>query len=191
LAAVGAVAAIKLTTNLPSKILLGLLLLAAGVNYGWMACLASYRYAADPVNPYVYAHTSTDVYEMVQRIKEIAAVHPRGHDMTIHIVSSEHNYWPLPWYLRSFNNVGYYDKVTDNITDAEVIIASPDRQMDLREKLYNIPPTGQINLYVPVFDRYLELRPSIELRGYATKDLWDRFQEHQGQSPPPATQTDR
>jgi len=191
LAAVGAVTAIKLTTNLPSKILLGLLLLAAGVNFGWMAYLASYRYAADTVNPYAYVHTSPDVYEMVQRIEKIAAVHPRGHDMIIHIVSSEHNYWPLPWYLRSFNNVGYYDKVSDNITDAEVIIASPDRQMDLREKLYNIPPTGQINLYVPIFDRYLELRPSIELRGYATKDLWDRFQEHQGQSPPPATQTDR
>jgi hypothetical protein len=30
---------------------------------------------------------------------------------------------------------------------------------------------------VPLFDTYTELRPQIELRGYVTKDLWDRFRQ--------------
>jgi hypothetical protein len=31
-------------------------------------------------------------------------------------------------------------------------------------------------LYVPVFDRPVELRPAVEVRGYAAKSLWDSAQ---------------
>jgi hypothetical protein len=28
-------------------------------------------------------------------------------------------------------------------------------------------------MYVNMFDRYVELRPSVEVRGYVAKSLWD------------------
>jgi hypothetical protein len=28
-------------------------------------------------------------------------------------------------------------------------------------------------MYVPMFDRYVELRPRVEVRGYVAKSLWD------------------
>ena len=42
-------------------------------------------------------------------------------------------------------------------------------------KLYDLPPPGERELYVSVFDRPVALRPGVELRGYATRTLWDEF----------------
>jgi hypothetical protein len=44
-------------------------------------------------------------------------------------------------------------------------------------KLYELPPPGQRQLYVPLFDRYMQLRPQVELLGFVTKDLWDKYQQ--------------
>ena len=43
------------------------------------------------------------------------------------------------------------------------------------KKLYEIPPPGSKNLYVPLFEEYLELRPTIELRGYVRQNLWEQM----------------
>jgi hypothetical protein len=77
--------------------------------------------------------------------------------------------------LRSFRNAKWYDKVSDEVASAALIIASPSVEQELLTKLYQLPPPGRKNLYVPVFDTYMELRPRIELRGYVTQELWDRF----------------
>ena len=60
-------------------------------------------------NPYVYAHTSSDVLNLAAKMEQLARLSPEGHAMVIHVVTPE-NYWPLPWYLRSFNrdHVGYW-----------------------------------------------------------------------------------
>jgi hypothetical protein len=47
----------------------------------------------------------------------------------------------------------------------------------LVRKLYDLPPLGERELYVSIFDRPLELRPRVELRGYATKTLWDESRQ--------------
>ncbi|MFB0525291.1 MAG: hypothetical protein ACETVZ_07095, partial [Phycisphaerae bacterium] len=178
LAGVGAAALIKLTSNILARTIISLLLLAGGVHLAWQAYLANYVYYADPRNPYVYAHTTTDVLTMVQRIEEIAQVHEDGNAMEIHFICpDEHDFWPFPWYLRSFSRVGYWNTVTDKVVSASVIIASASVEQELLSRLYELPPPGQKRLYVPLFDTYIESRPQIELRGYVPKELWDRFQK--------------
>ncbi|GAF71986.1 unnamed protein product, partial [marine sediment metagenome] len=78
--------------------------------------------------------------------------------------------------------IDWWDKVADDVPAAPVIIASPSVETALMRKLYELPPPGKKNLYVPLFDSYMELRPQVELRGYVTKDLWDSYQQHQVQS---------
>ena len=56
---------------------------------------------------------------------------------------------------------------------APIIIASPSVETALMRKLYELPAPGEKNLYVPLFDTYMELRPKVELRGYVTKDLYE------------------
>ncbi len=180
LAAVGAVALVKLVPKFLPRLIIVLLLFAASIHLTWQAYQANYKYYADPRNPYVYAHTTTDVFPMVQRVEEIAQVHEDGNAMEIHFICpDEHDYWPFPWYLRSFSNIGYWNTVTDSVVSASVIIASPGLEQELIKKLYELPLPGQKRLYVPLFDTYMDVRPQIELRGYVPKDLWDRLQQRQ------------
>jgi len=141
----------------------------------FQAYLGSYRYYTSPSNPYVYAHPTKDVFEITERIGDIAGVHPDGHDMYIQVVCRGDDYWPLPWYLRDFNKVGWWNDVDEDAESAEVIIASADIEESLMRKLYELPEPGEKHLYVPLFDGYMELRPEVELRGYVRKELWDSY----------------
>jgi predicted membrane-bound mannosyltransferase len=182
LAAVGAVAVMKLAPNVLVRTIIGLLLVASGCHLAWQACLGSYKYYADPANPYVYAHTSSDVYTIVQRVEDIAAVHPDGRKMPVQVICPEHDYWPLPWYLRSFSRVYWWNQIGENELPAPVIIAPPGLKPALRE-FFDRPPPGEKNLYMSLFDTYVELRPQVELFGFVTKDLWDSYLQHQAQLP--------
>jgi uncharacterized protein (TIGR03663 family) len=153
---------------------------AAAVHLGWQAWAGSFRYEADPRNPYVYAHTTTDVFVIAGRIEGLARAHPLGPAMPIQIISRE-NLWPLPWYLRRFSAVQWWNGVPEAGASAPVILATPDMEDALARKLYELPPPGQRELYVNIFDRVIELRPQVELRGYAAKTLWDDDRQSEAQ----------
>jgi predicted membrane-bound mannosyltransferase len=140
------------------------------------AFVANFIAFASPGNPYVYAHPTKDVLTIAGRIDDISVAYPAGRDMPVLVVCPGGDYWPLPWYLRSFKNVGYYNDVNEIRSPAPVVIASAGFQDQLISRLFDISPAGQKNLYVPLFDKGIELRPQVELRGYVTKDLWDQWQ---------------
>ena len=119
--------------------------------------------------------TQSDLLKLVKEVEDVAAVSPQGRCMVIKVIMPG-NYWPLPWYLRSFKNVGYYNDVNEIRLPAPVVIASAGLQERLIGRLFDISPAGEKNLYVPLFDKGIELRPQVELRGYVTKDLWDQWQ---------------
>ena len=181
LAGVGAVTLIKAAPNIVLRMVVVCLVIAGTVHLTWQAYSGNYKYYADNRNPYVYAHPTTDVFTIVQRVEEIARVHEDGYKMHIQVICPESDYWPLPWYLRSFTNVGWWDKIDESAPSESMIIASASMEQELIRKLYELPPPGKKNLYVPLFDTYMELRPWIELRGYVRKELSDRFQQSQSQ----------
>jgi uncharacterized protein (TIGR03663 family) len=139
---------------------------------GWQAYSASFAHFSDPANRYVYAHTGNDVFTLQQRVEQLAAVHPDGRNMRIQVVSGK-NIWPLPWYLRTYPNVEWWTGAGAALKPAPVILASPEMEAALGDRIYAVPPEER-EMYVAIFDGYTELRPSIELRGYARKSLWDR-----------------
>jgi hypothetical protein len=144
----------------------------AAVQLGLQARADSFRNAADPHNPWVYAHTGTDVFQIVNEVAALAAVHPDGRAMPIQVFSRE-NLWPLPWYLRRYSGVRWWNAVSDTAPLAPVILATPDMEPALLHRIYEVPPPGHREMYVNMFDRYVELRPSVEVRGYVAKSLWD------------------
>ncbi len=174
LAGVGAVAIVRLAPNVLARTFISLLLVAGGAHLAWQGYSGSYKFYADNRSPYVYAHPTTDVFTIARRVEEIAEVDPNGREMIIHVICPGKDYWPLPWYLRSFPNVGYWTEVDNVKPPAAVIIASAKVQPALMKKLSVFSPPGKRNPYVSLFDRYIELRPQIELRGYV---LWDHFQQ--------------
>ncbi|MFQ5638240.1 MAG: flippase activity-associated protein Agl23 [bacterium] len=177
LAGVGIAALIKYQTNKLIRTLTGLVVLVGAAHLTWQAFLANYTYFEDPRNPYVYAHPVSDIYQVVSRVEEMARVHPDGQNIHVEVIFPHADYWPLPWYLRAFPLVGWWKTVDDKTPPAPVIIASPQIEQDVMRKLYEHPPPGERNLYVPLFHSYKELRPKVEIRGYVRKELWDKFQK--------------
>ncbi|MBN1765454.1 MAG: TIGR03663 family protein [Sedimentisphaerales bacterium] len=175
LAACGFMFVFNTFAGLPGRILWSIVLfigLAVLAGQAWLGNIVFYD---STHNPYVYAHPVREVYKMEKAVAAIARVHPEGHAMPVQVICKEDDYWPLPWYLRSFTGVRWRNKVEDDVVDAAVIIVTPDMEADLVKTLYEVPPPGSKNLYVPLFDEYLELRPTIELRGYVRQKLWERM----------------
>ena len=172
LAGAGAVFLVRVSRGFAMRALVCVVLVSAAAHLGWQAFAGSFRFAADPRNPYVYAQTGTDVFEVVGRLQELARVDPDGPSMPIQIISRQ-NLWPLPWYLRRFSRVTWWSGVSDEAPNAPVILATPDMEPALVRRLYDLPPPGERELYVSLFERPVELRPGVEVRGYAAKSLWD------------------
>ena len=159
-----------------AAIVLAGLAVAGVAHLGWLAWESGTRYGADPANPWVYAHTGTDVFRIAQRMDELAAAYPGGYALPVQIVTHE-NLWPLPWYLRRFSNVQWSDSVAAFASKAPAILATPEMEPALVSKLYEQPPPGQREMYMNMFDRYTELRPRVEIRGYVSKPLWDDWRQ--------------
>ncbi|MCX6008380.1 MAG: TIGR03663 family protein, partial [Chloroflexi bacterium] len=158
------------------KICAGLFILIFGIaSPAVQSWFLNFRYASDPVNPYVYAHTSMDVFQMIEAVKNAAHVSEEGQEMPVYVIADDSDYWPLPWYLRNFKQVGYWSQIDPSVCNVPVILANAQLEQELLGVLYSVPKPGQKNLYVPLFGNKLQLRPGVEWRGYIRHDLWDRM----------------
>jgi uncharacterized protein (TIGR03663 family) len=179
LAGLGAVTLIRLAPNVVPRLIVASLLLEASGHLLWQAYVGSYCYQADSRNPYVYAHPTMEVFEIVKRVEEYACVCGDGHNMPIEVICPGDDYWPLPWYFRSFPHVLWANKVDERTGRAPLILASPSVEADLAERFYDESvPFEQRQMYLYLFDwpYYVWLRPQVELLGFVRKDLWESLQ---------------
>jgi predicted membrane-bound mannosyltransferase len=154
-----------------------LVLVAAAMTYtACQAWLASTRYSSDPRNQWVYAQTGVGIYEIRDRVEACVQAAAQGRQVPVDIYSRE-NLWPLPWYLRGYPNVRWWREVPAQGLPAPILLASPAMEPDLIRKLYERPPPGERVLYMQMFPGYVELRPGVEVRGYVSKQLWDRMEQ--------------
>jgi uncharacterized protein (TIGR03663 family) len=135
----------------------------------------SFLHDSHPGNPYTYSQPQNDLVNAVEKINEITAPLENGSEVYISVTAPRHEYWPLPWYLRNYSHIGWSDTVRHDIAHFPIILVTPEYEKDLVKFLYEIPPPGQRNLYIPMFENRVELRPNLELRGYIKKDLFDTY----------------
>jgi uncharacterized protein (TIGR03663 family) len=145
-----------------------IVLVAAGWQLAAQSIRASFRYPADPRNPYVYAHTSTDYVRLASRVHELAAKHPDGRDMLVKVVAGPYEQWPFPWYARDLGRVGYWSTAAEAgaLDGVPVILASQENAAAVE--------TAVGERYVSEF---YGLRPEVLLTLYVERGLWDRFLE--------------
>ncbi len=165
LAGVGAVTLIHALRQPAAKAAVAIVLLAAGLQLGWQAQRAnSAKFCANERNPYVYAHTMYSVVDVADQLDHLAEVYPQGHHLLIKVMVD--NCWPLPWYLRRFDRVGYWDTIPDD-PDADVILASSKLQPALATRLKGRYQTNERGL-----------RRDERLTVYIEEDLWRTFDLH-------------
>ena len=153
--------------SFPAKsVLVGLLLLGAA-HLGYQSYLVNLIIPTDIRNPYVYAHTSSAAMKIVKRAHQLKAVHPDPDNMVIFVIQPNSDYWPLPYYLRDINHVGFYPSIPDTIELADMIIAEPALAGLMRKARPD---------YV---EEMGGLRPSRLRHIYIRRELWDTFMETQ------------
>ena len=95
-----------------------------------------FRFAADENNPYAYAHTVEDLLRLPTRLEELAK---EEHLTSPRIAVVAADAWPLPWYLRKFSQVGFWQP-GQNTGPADFFITSPEAAEKLADKLHNCRP---------------------------------------------------
>jgi hypothetical protein len=82
--------------------------------------------------------------------------------MLVKVIAPGSDYWPLPWYLRGFNQVGWWAEMPAD-PFAPMMIVSAKFHAGLDEK--------KTHVMAGVF----ELRPGIFLELYVRSDLWRAY----------------
>jgi uncharacterized protein (TIGR03663 family) len=95
-----------------------------------------FLYPADESNPYAYAQTSEDILGLPVEIADLARQNgiatPR-----ITVIASDP--WPLPWYLRHFSEVGFWQP-GQQAKDADFYITSTEAADQYADQLKNFRP---------------------------------------------------
>jgi len=124
---------------------------------------ANFVYPADVRNPYVYAHTSTAVFRLTNRVTDIASLLASPKDLRINVIAENDDYWPLPWYFRGFPCVGYWHEVPP-LPDADVVIVSTSLSETVEHHLQN-----------SYHSEFHGLRPNALVKLYIRRELWEKF----------------
>ena len=154
------------------------LLFAGAAHLGWQAWQANTTYCADRRNPYVYAQTSPEVLKLVEKVKALSTVLPQPDLMLIKVICPEDDYWPLPWYLRRFKQIGWWGPQwdaakrkwegapADPYGSVMIVAASLNANFDeakthVMNGIYALRPEVDLELYIELglWRAYLEKHP--------------------------------
>lgn len=128
------------------------LLIALGGSLYQAIDLNFFRYDDDSI-PYVYAHTSRQLLELVKEVEEVRRNNNLGPEMGIAVVSPE--YWPLPWYWRDNPRASFWKQMV-SVSDP-VLIASGEQMVAVEStmgvlyrqyKTYDLRPGNVLVLYL-------------------------------------------
>lgn len=137
---VGGFAIARLVKWTPTYIGKGLVSAAILVGVGqlaWQANRASgltdvaakQGFSSRTFNPYVYSHTTANVFDFARKMDQIAAVSPDGYSAHVQVVGND--IWPLPFYFRRFQTIGFWPDLPKNL--GSIIIGTGDLSDRLRE----------------------------------------------------------
>jgi len=168
LAGLGAVALLRWLKRPILQAPAGALLIAAAAQLGVQSYRTSLdaRFVNDYRNPYVYAHPHRGLERLAAYLEKLAAVHPDGRRMLVRVITPD--CWPLPWYLRRLEAVGYWEGVADDdrliAGPTPVVITTLDLHRAVESRL-----RGDYHV------SYYGLRPDVPLLVYVERGLYNAF----------------
>lgn len=110
---------------LPSRISVMAGVMAAGILLLWpmsrLSGKACGRLSSDPRNPYAYVPTVRDVEGLERFLNQLR---PLADQDVVAVIGTD--YWPLPWYLRSFGQTGYWAEPPAGVEKLPIVLVMPD-----------------------------------------------------------------
>ena len=151
---------IKLKLN--TKVALAALVGICVITQFKQARIATGRYASDERNPLAYVPTRRDAEALELWLGNLRANSPEGSLEPLAVVGRD--YWPLPWYLRSFEKTGYWREVPPELANYPLVIAMPEAAEGAGfalETTHVSLPRG--------------LRANVPIILHVRKDLWENW----------------
>jgi uncharacterized protein (TIGR03663 family) len=182
LAGVGAAALLAWARKPARRAVVAVLLVLAAGHLAFQAYRANYVYYADSRNPYVYAHTTPEIFTIVAKVKEYVGLHGLGQsdETPIQVAVDRNDYWPLPWYLRGLT-VQWGNQIPSKV--GPLILISDRLEGALAQRLYEDTPRHERRMYLYLFDApyYLWFRPGVKMLGFVRKDFRDELPQWQSE----------
>ena len=144
------------------KILLGMLVAACLVSQLMQTIQVRGRFSSHERNPFAYVPTRNDVETLERLLKQLRQISPSGGLEPIGVIGTE--YWPLPWYLRSFEKIGYWPTPATDLTPLPLVFAMPEVEEAVAVSLqetHTALPRG--------------LRAGVAVTLFVRKDIWRRW----------------
>jgi predicted membrane-bound mannosyltransferase len=132
-------------------------LAAAVLVSGYQAVDLNYRHYDDETYPYVFVHSTRDMFALLDAIEATAARAGTGRDTGVVFVTPD--YWPLPWYLRDYPKAGFFGSIVP--TEEAMIVANVNQEAELAPAVSS------------TYDRLATytLRPGVDLALYVRRDI--------------------
>ncbi len=148
--------------RLPAKSALVLLTAACLLTQFRQARHATGRLASDDRNPFAYVPTRRDVEAMEAWLEKLRANEPPEALNEVGVIGSD--YWPLPWYLRSFENTGYWVEPPPDLEAFPLVLAMPDSAEAVMGLI------GNTHVSLP-----RGLRAEVPVQLFVRNDIWRRW----------------
>lgn len=144
------------------RVVVGALAVFCVVTQFRQARAASERLASDARNPFAYVPTRRDVESLESWLARLREKSPAGMLEPVAVIGAD--YWPLPWYLRAFEQTGYWSSPPAELAGMPVVFAMPDAAeavSGLLAETHAALPRG--------------LRPDVPVILYLRNDIWERW----------------
>jgi len=161
LAGVGVAVGWHACKSFTARMAFAFVLMIGVAHLGWQAWRGSFEQISARSNPWVYSQTSPDLLNLVDAVEAVTGS-GEGTASVIQVIGANDDYWPLPWYLRQYPKVGWWNH-WDRNTSASLVIASAESKLGLEaEGAYRM--VG-----------YFQLRPQVFMELYVERQLWERY----------------
>ena len=85
---------------------------------------ATGRFASDERNPFAYVPTRNDIETLEPWLAKLRLAAPVISHESVAVIGTE--YWPLPWYLRGFKQIGYWPAPPADLAAHALVFAMPE-----------------------------------------------------------------
>jgi hypothetical protein len=172
LAGFGAAVLYEKIISIKLRILFNLFIAAILVHLSFQTYLTSFEYADQAENPFTYSQPTKEIFELTKLTDKIIDYNA---GTLISVVVKDNEYWPLPWYVRNAINTSWSSNPPKDIYDFDLIIADTAQLDEISRILYSSREPGERDLYIPLLDKEIQLRPGQFISAYIKYDFYNRF----------------
>lgn len=113
-------------------------------------------------NPYAYVPTSKNMEELPRWLRDLDHFPDSPGIEPIAVIGR--SYWPLPWYLRDFETIGYWPEPPENLADFPIVLSMPEQTAACNTLLMN----SHINLP-------RTLRSNVPITLHLKNEIWEAW----------------